>query len=74
MALYADRLSVCGKEFTITEIKDMAVQGIRRMNLYAEDGTYSVDVRPRTNLLKYMICAYHLKNIAQENKEEFYGY
>ena len=73
IALYADRLAVCGQEFSLTDIT-MAVIGARKMSIFSGNEVYSVLVPFRTNLMKYMICGYHLRNKTLGIKEEFYGY
>jgi len=71
--LYADKLVICGQEFPLTEITS-AIQGVRKLTLYYNDSVYAVLAPHRTNLIKYMICAYHLRNKALDIKEEYYGY
>lgn len=74
ISLYADKIIVCGKEIPIIKINDMALQGSYRLMIYSDEGTFSIDIKAPGNLLKYMICGYHLKNTALNTKEEFYGY
>jgi hypothetical protein len=71
--LYSDRLKVCGREFLFTETT-MAVQGVRKLTIYNKNEVFAVLAPFRTNLMKYMICGYHLRNKALDVKEEFYGY
>jgi 1-acyl-sn-glycerol-3-phosphate acyltransferase len=71
--LFSDRLTVCGHTFPFTEITT-AVHGVRKMSIYSKDGVYAVVVPKRTNLVKYMVCGYHLRNMMLGVKEEFYGY
>ena len=71
--LYGDRLRVCGRDFLFTEITT-AVVGVRKMSIYSKDNVFAVRVPFRTNLVKYMICGYHLRNKALGIKEEYYGY
>jgi len=73
MELYADRLVVCGREFQFVDITT-AIQGVRKMTVYRKDEVYAVLCPHRTNLMKYMICGYHLRNKALDIKEEYYGY
>jgi len=73
-ALYADRLSVCGTDIPITNIKEIALQGMLRMALYTTGETYCIDIPERGNLCKYMICGYHLLNTAKGETDEYYGY
>ena len=70
---YASALKICGQEFPHTEITT-AVHGVRKMSIYSKDGTFAVMAPHRINLVKYMICSYHLRNKALGIKEEFYGY
>jgi len=70
---YADKLVVCEKEFLFTEIT-MAAVGVRKLTIYSKDGVYAIVSPYRINLVKYMICGYHLRNKALGIKEEFYGY
>ena len=70
--LYAEKLVVCGHEFRFAEITT-AIQGVRKMTVYRKDEVYAVLVPHRTNLMKYMICGYHLRNKAPD-MEEYYGY
>jgi len=74
IALYADRLSVCGTDFPLDKIREMAVQGVLRLGIYTDDCTYCVDIPQRGNLFKYMICGYKLINAATNSQEEYYGY
>ena len=73
IALYADRLSICGHDFPIAEITT-AIQGVRKMTVYRKDEVYAILAPYRTNLMKYMICGYHLRNKALGLQEEYYGY
>ena len=73
IALYADRLDVCGRFFLLNEIT-MAVVGARKLTIYHKSGVFAVVVPLRINLMKYMICGCHLRNKALDIKEEFYGY
>jgi len=70
---YADRLVVCGYEFLFADITT-AIQGVRKMTIYRKDEVYAVLCPYRTNLMKYMICGYHLRNKALDIGEEYYGY
>jgi len=71
--LYNDRMVICGKEFLHTETTT-AIHGIRKMTIYGKDGVYAALAPFRTNLVKYMICGYHLRNKILNNGEEYYGY
>ena len=70
---YNDRILVCEKEFPLVDITS-AIQGVQKFTVYHEDSVYAVLAPHRTNLIKYMICAYHLKNKALGITEEYYGY
>ena len=74
MELYMDKIRICGNNFTIEKIKNMAVQSRNRLLIYTEDGEYTVDMTARGNGVKYMICFYHLKNITQNINDGYYGY
>ena len=71
--LYADRLVVCEREYFFTDIT-MAIIGSRKMSIYHKNDVFAVIVPHRINLMKYMICGYHLRNKALGITEEFYGY
>jgi hypothetical protein len=71
--LFADRLTVCGHSFQLADITT-AIHGVRKMSIYTSDGVYAVTVPERTNLVKYMICGYHLRNTILGTGEEYYGY
>jgi len=73
IALYADKIIVCGQEFLITGTT-MALVGVRKLTIYNQSGVFAVMSPYRTNLIKYMICAYHLRNKALNAGEEYYGY
>jgi len=73
IGLYADRLRVCGRDFPFAEITT-AIQGVRKMTIYRKDEVYAVLSPRRTNLMKYMICGYHLRSKALGTEEEYYGY
>jgi len=71
--LYGDKLRVCGRDFPFTGITT-AIVGVRKMSIYGKDDVFAVRVPYRTNLVKYMICSYYLKNKTLGIKEEYYGY
>jgi len=71
--LYADRLCVCAHDFPFAEITT-AITGVRKMTIYRKNEMYAVLAPDRTNLMKYMICAYHLRNKMLDIQEEYYGY
>jgi predicted SPOUT superfamily RNA methylase MTH1 len=70
---YSDRMTVCGKEFFHAETTT-AVHGVRKITIYGRDGVYAAVAPFRTNLVKYMVCGYHLRNKILGVKEEYYGY
>jgi len=70
---FADRINVCGQEFPLTEITT-ALVGVRKLTIYSKNEVFAVLSPFRINLIKYMICAYHLRNKALDIKEEYYGY
>ncbi|MCL2127172.1 MAG: 1-acyl-sn-glycerol-3-phosphate acyltransferase [Treponema sp.] len=73
IGLFADRLSVCGRDFPFAETTT-AIHGVRKMSIYCGEDVYAVEAPVRTNLVKYMICGYHLRNRALNVTEEYYGY
>jgi len=72
--LYNDRLRICGNDFLIEKLKDMSIQSYNRLMIYMENGEYTMDMPFRGNAMKYMICAYHLKNTASNAQNAGYGY
>lgn len=73
IALYMDRLEICGRVFPVSEITT-AIVGVQKMTVYGQEDVFAVTVPARTNLVKYMICAFLLKNKSAGAGEEFYGY
>jgi len=77
LEFYNDRFrisdSVFGYDFPFAETR-MAIQGSRKMTFYYKDAVYALVCPPRGNLMKYMVCGYHLKNAADGTKDEYYGY
>ena len=73
IAFYSDRMTICGKEFLHAETTT-AIHGVRKMTIYNKDGVYAAVAPPRTNLVKYMMCGYHLRNKILNTGEEYYGY
>jgi transcription elongation factor Elf1 len=71
--LYADKLRVCGHEFCYSKTTT-AIHGVRKMSIYYGDDVYAVTAPQRINLVKYMICGYHLRNLFLNTEEEYYGY
>jgi len=70
---FTDRLDICGTLFPFTETT-MAVQGVRKLTMYHKEQVYAVEAPDRTNLMKYMVCGYFLRNKLLNINEEFYGY
>jgi len=73
LEMYNDRLEVCGKTFMFDEIRSLNVQKTTKLFIFTATDTYVVDAPLKYNLVKYMICANHLKRLA-EGKEPYYGY
>lgn len=73
LEFYADRIHACGRDFYFKDIQAISMQEVRKMSIYTATETYAIDAPLKTNLTKYMICGYHLKNLA-EGKGEYYGY
>lgn len=74
IALYGDRLTVCGREIPIAGLTDMSIQDKARLSIYTSAGELVVDMPTRGNAVKYMVCGYHLKNQAQRIENGHYGY
>jgi hypothetical protein len=74
MKLFADRLWICGNIFTVESIMDIAIQSYNRLMIYTDKGEFTVDMPERSNAMKYMICCYHLRNIALNIQDAHYGY
>jgi len=72
--LYGDKIRICGKDFAAENLKDMSIQSYNRLMIYCEEGEFTVDMRLRGNAVKYMITGYHLKNIALNIQNGYYGY
>jgi 1-acyl-sn-glycerol-3-phosphate acyltransferase len=70
---FTDKIIVCGHSFYFTDAT-MAIHGVYKMTIYSKDGVYTIVAPKKTNLAKYMICGYHLRNKILGNGEEFYGY
>lgn len=73
IALYNDRVAVCGHEFHLAETT-MAIIGVRKMTIFNKNNVFAVAAPFRLNLIKYMICGYHLRNNILCLEEEYYGY
>ena len=73
IALYGDRVVVCGHEFLLAETT-MAIIGVRKMTIFGRDGVYAVTAPYRLNFVKYMICGYHLRNKILNIEDGYYGY
>jgi 1-acyl-sn-glycerol-3-phosphate acyltransferase len=76
ISLYGDKITVCGQDFPVEKIKDMAIQKMYKLTIYTEEGVYDVDFPKLKNVMKYMVCGYHLRNTALniEDSERVYGY
>jgi 1-acyl-sn-glycerol-3-phosphate acyltransferase len=72
--LFGDKIRICSKDFDVEKLKDMSIQSYNRLMIYYEDGEFTVDMSSRDNAVKYMICGYHLKNIALNIENGHYGY
>jgi len=72
--LFNDRIRVCEKDFLLKDINSLSLQEVRKLSLYTNDGTFAIDCELKTNLIKYMIAAYHLKNIEKGEETLYYGY
>ena len=70
---YADRIVVCGQEFSFAETT-MAIVGVRKLTIYNNADVFAVVAPFRTNFVKYMICGNHLRNKLSGVVEEYYGY
>ena len=73
ISLFNDRVVVCDREFPLTEVT-MALVGVRNLSIYARDNVYAIKGPWGMNLMKYMICGYHLRNMALDIKDGYYGY
>ncbi|MCL2264905.1 MAG: 1-acyl-sn-glycerol-3-phosphate acyltransferase [Treponema sp.] len=74
MEMYGNKIRICGHDFPVEKIKDISIQSYNRLMIYTDDGEYTVDMAKCGNAVKYMICAYHLKNISQNIENGHYGY
>jgi hypothetical protein len=77
ISLYGDRIVICDKTFHANELRDFSIQRARRLTIYTDEGTFVADFPRGSNLVKYMICGYHLKNIFQNITNEvqlYYGF
>ncbi|MCL2061552.1 MAG: 1-acyl-sn-glycerol-3-phosphate acyltransferase [Firmicutes bacterium] len=74
ISLYADKLTVCEKEFPLAKIHDMSIQSMARLTLYTDEGEFTVDLPKRGNAFKYMVCGYRIKNLSGDTNTETYGY
>ena len=75
IALYSDRITAGEQSFAIDEISDMAIQSIRKLQIYMHDGSmYMIEAPEKTNLLKYMVCGYHLIHKLRGEEDEYFGY
>jgi transcription elongation factor Elf1 len=70
---FTDKLVVCGEDFLLAETTTSLVGG-RKMTIYNKNDVYALMSPFGTNLLKYMVCGYYLRNKALGIIEEYYGY
>ncbi|MCL2063855.1 MAG: 1-acyl-sn-glycerol-3-phosphate acyltransferase [Candidatus Cloacimonetes bacterium] len=61
------------QEFLLKDIT-FAIQGVRKLTIYKGNEVYAIIASHKTNLFKYMVCGYHLRNKILDIKEEYYGY
>ena len=73
LALYADRLVVCGEEFSLADTT-LAIVGVRKLTIYSGNKIFAVLTPWGINLYKYLICFSHLKNKALGLEDGYYGY
>jgi len=74
MEMFGNKIRICGRDFDVLNIRDISVQSRNRLIIYTEEGEFTVDMSSRGNAVKYMICCYHLKNIALNITDGHYGY
>lgn len=75
IALYNDRITAGELTLPLSEITDIAIHGIRKLQIYTENGKmYMIEAAEKTNLLKYMACGYHLKHKIKNEEDDFFGY
>jgi 1-acyl-sn-glycerol-3-phosphate acyltransferase len=76
IGFYADRFEAGSLTLPFSEITDMSVQDIDKLQIYTADKTmYMLKFPYKSNCIKYMICAYRVKNIKESRGgEDFYGY
>ena len=75
IALYSDRITAGEFAFPIERISDMAIQSIRKIQIYMHDGSmYMIEAPEHTNILKYMVCGYHLRHLIKGEEDEYFGY
>ncbi|MCL2847620.1 MAG: 1-acyl-sn-glycerol-3-phosphate acyltransferase [Firmicutes bacterium] len=73
IAFYGDRIRVCEQDIYFSDIKALSIQEVRKLTIYTTTDALVIDAPLKYNLMKYMICAYHIKH-TQEKKLEYYGY
>ncbi len=75
VALYNDRIVAGEHAFPLSEITDIAIHGIRKLQIYMQDGKmYMIEARERTNVFKYMACGYHLMHGIKKTEDDYFGY
>ncbi|MCL2234063.1 MAG: 1-acyl-sn-glycerol-3-phosphate acyltransferase [Firmicutes bacterium] len=72
--LFSNRFTVCGKDFFFKDIGSMSLVEVRKLNVFTNEGSYTVDCELKMNLAKYMFFAYHLKSLEKGEECNFYGY
>jgi len=76
IALFNDRLEIAGMTIYLKDVKNLSIQEVRKLQIYVGNEAFAVDVPLKTNLLKYMVTGYHLKNVLEGKSEDecYYGY
>ncbi|MCL2556656.1 MAG: 1-acyl-sn-glycerol-3-phosphate acyltransferase [Firmicutes bacterium] len=72
--LYNDRFEFCDTTIYLKDIKNLSIQEVRKLQIYTNTDIFVVDAKLKTNLVKYMIVGYHLKNVSEGKKDEYFGY
>ena len=75
IALYNDRITAGEYVFPLAEVTDLAIHGIRKLQIYMQYGKmYMIEAEKKTNVLKYMACGYRLMHGIKGEEVEYYGY
>jgi len=66
--LFSDKLIVCGKSFSLKNIKAFSLDDVNRLNIFLDYSAYAVETKQKTkkkiNLVKYIVTVCHLnKNL-----------